>query len=493
MKETDKLKNKALSALIYSFSGFITNSGIQFLLSIILARLLFPEDYGLLGMIMFFISISQLFVDSGMTTALIREKTPKQEDYSTVFYYNLTLSVVMYVIVFISANAISQFFSEPALVLIIRITGINLIISSFGLIQRTILIRNLDFGTQTRVDVIAAVLSGIIAVYMAYQGFGVWSLVIQLLSRQLIISAMFILHNRWIPLPAFNIESFKRLFGFGWKMLATGILATAYQNIYNVIIGKDYLTSQLGYYTKSLQTRDFAANSITTTLEKVTYPVFIQLQEDPQRFKSSFKKIIKISSFLTFPMMIGLAAVAHPLVKLLFGEPWLPMVPCFQILCIAGMTLPHRAINLNVLKVVGRSDLFLRIDIIKIIIGLVTICLVIVLDLGFYALLWTTFLNAKIAFITNTYYSKRYISYSTKEQTVDMLPTIAISIIMGLTVYIIGIILPFNTTINLLIQITFGIAIYVLLCKLSKNEELDEVYQLIKALILKLLHQKSAE
>lgn len=492
MNEADSLKNKTVSALFYSFGGFVANSGIQFVLGIILARLLLPEDYGLLGMVMVFIAISQIFIDSGMTTALIREKEVSEEDYSTVFYYNLMLAIVMYALLFISANAISLFFREPLLVVIIRVVGLNLIIISIGLIQRTIMVRKLDFKTQTKIGVIASVLSGALAIYLAYHGYGVWALVIKLLSMQIITSFLFIAHNKWIPLLTFNLNSFKRLFGFGWKMLITGLLATLYQNVYNLIIGRYYSSTQLGYYTKSIQFRNLAANSITNSVTKVSYPVLSSLQDDKNSLRSGFKKIIKNSSFLTFPIMIGLAAVASPLIQVLLGDNWMPMVPYFQILCLAGMTLPHRSLNLNILLVKGRSDLFLGLDILKIIIGLSMIAIVIVFDYGIYGLLWTTFIMAKIAFFVNSHFSGKLISYSTKEQIKDMMPTLIISIIMGVIVYFSASILPLNNILKLVAQILIGVIIYILISKLSKIEELDTVYQLTKIVFQKLRKRKVA-
>ncbi|WP_214079178.1 lipopolysaccharide biosynthesis protein [Mesotoga sp.] len=482
MKENENLKARAISAMFYSFGGFVVGSGIQFVITVILARLLLPEDYGLLGMIVIFTSISQMFIDSGMTAALIREKNPSEEDFSTVFYYNLGLAILLYFVLFISANVISGFFDEPQLVGIIRVVGINLIIGSFGLIQRTILVRKLDFKSQTKIEVLAGLIAGIIAILMAFLGFGVWSLVVQLLSKQLIISTLFILNNKWKPLLVFNFSSFKRLFGFGWKMLVTGLLATLYNNVYNIIIGRVYSSSQLGYYTKSIQLRDLAAHSITTSVEKVSYPLLSQLQNERNSFKNGFMKIIKLSSFLTFPLMIGLTVAANPLIYVIFGEKWIPMVPYFQILCLAGLTFPHRAINLNILKVVGRSDLFLRLDILKIVVGLLSIGFVIVMNLGIYGLLWSSFFHAQFAFFVNSMFSKRYISYSTKNQLVDMTPSLIASILMGIAMYLTNKLLPFNAYTNLLLQIPIGFAVYVYVCKMFRIKELETMIQLIRSL-----------
>lgn len=486
MKERDSLKDKTVSALIYSFGGFIANNGIRFVLGIILARLLLPQDYGLLGMIMVFIAISQIFIDGGMTTALIREKEVSNEDYSTVFYYNLLLAIVMYALLFISANAISLFFREPLLVVIIRVAGLNLIIGSFGLIQRTMLVRKLDFKTQTKIEVIASVSSGALAIYLAYHGYGVWALVIQLLFMQIITLFLFIVHNKWIPLLTFNSDSFKRLFGFGWKMLVNGLLAATCRNIYNVIIGRMYSTTQLGYYTKSFRLSELAVLSIVTSITKVSYPVLSKLRDDNESFKAGFKKIIKNASFLTFPIMIGLAAVAGPLIQVIFGDNWVPMGPYFQILCLAQMLTPHYTLNLNILLVKGRSDLFLRINIIIMCIGLICIGIVLALNLGIYGLLWMMCITAPIFLFIASYYSKEFILYSTKEQIRDMMPAVTISIIMGIVVYISALMLPFHNAAKLPVQMLIGVITYISISKLARIEELDTVYQLTKTILQKL-------
>lgn len=490
MNQTDSLKNKTVSALFYSFGGFIANSGIQFIILIFLARLLSPADFGILGMVIIFIAISQIFIDSGMTQALIREKQVTQEDYSTVFYYNLLIAIIMYVLLFLSANAISNYFREPILIAIVRVIGLGMIISSLGLIQKTMLIRKIDFKTQTKIEVISSTASGIIAIIFAYIGFGVWSLVIRSLTQQLISLFMLIAWNKWVPSLTFNRNSFNRLFGFGWKMLLTALLATSYNYIYNVIIGRTYSATQLGYYTKSLQLRDIANDSITTSVTKVSYPVLSSLQDDKNRLELGFRKIIKNSSFLTFPIMIGLVAVASPLVQLLFGDKWMPMVPYLQILCLAGITFPHRAINLNVLLVKGRSDLFLKLDVLTIIIGLALIGLVIHFDYGIYGLLWISFINCKIAFVIHSYYSKKYISYSTKEQIKDSMPSLIISVLMGIIVYFSGTILPHNNLIKLVGQISIGIVVYLSFSKLAKVEELDTMYELAGNVLKKIRDRK---
>lgn len=477
--EKQGLQEKTIKSLIYSFSGFFAKTGIAFVFGVMLARLLLPKDYGIIGMIAIFMAISQIFIDGGMSSALIREKTSSQEDYSTVFYYNIIISLFAYVLLFLSARTISSFFREPLLVPIVRIIGLNLIIGSLGLVQRTLLVKNLNFKTEAKIEIMSSILSGLIAIFLAYSGYGVWSLVFSALSRQLFALVLLITHNRWIPSFLFSKDSFQRLFGFGWKMLLTGFLATIYNNLYNILIGRIFSANVLGYYTKSLQLQKLAAESITVSVSKVSYPILSQLQDDPFRFKAGFKKIIRHSSFLTFPLMIGLAAAARPLIHILFGDNWIAMTPYFQILCLSGMTLPHRSINLNILQVTGRSDLFLKLDVLSIAIGLSFIGAIVFLNLSIYVLLWTTFLMAQITLVVYSFFSKHFIDYSTKEQVRDMLPSLCASLLMGGIVYSIDIFSPFHSFIKIFLQVNVGIAIYIVLCKAMNIKELESTYDII--------------
>jgi len=489
MINKNDLKRKSISAMFYSFGGILANNGIQFIVGIVLARLLLPKDYGLLGMIMVFLAISDMFIDGGMTTALIREKEVSNEDYSTVFYYNLILAIFMYVVLFLTATSISQFFKEPILTIIIRVISLKLIIASFGLIQRVMLTKQLNFKTQTGVDMTAAIISGLIGIYFAYHKYGIWALVIQQITGQVITSTLLMIHNRWFPLLIFSWKSFKKFFGFGWKMLLTGLLATLYHNIYNLIIGKAYLATELGYYTKAKTFSDLPAVSITNAASKVVYPLLSNVQDDKDVFKAGFKKIIKNLNFIIFPIMLGLAVVAEPFIQILFGHNWLPMVPYFQILCLSGATLPHRSINLNILQIKGRSDLFLAIDFLNIIIGLASIGIVVVLELGIYGLLWSLFFDNLIAVYTNSFFSKRFISYSTMEQLKDMIPAVISAIIMGAIVYIVGKLLPFGSLLTLLTQVFTGIVVYIGASKLFRIQELDTILQLFKMGIKKVKSQ----
>jgi len=485
MQEQNSLKNKTITSMFWSFSDIIAKQGIQFVIQIFLARLLLPKYFGIIGMITVFIAISNSVIDSGFGNALIREKKVSQEDYSTVFYFNLATAVVMYIVLFFSADTISSFFNEPQLVAILRVLALVLIINSFGLIQRTMLVKKIDFKTQTRISVISSITSGIIGITFAYLGYGVWSLVIRILSMQFMLSLLLCLSNKWIPSLVFKINSFKRLFGFGWKLMVSGLIDTLYKNIYYVIIGKLFSAVELGYYTNAQKLRDITSQSITTSVQKVSYPVLSSIQGEDERLRLGYKKIIKNSVFITFPIMIGLAVIANPFINLLFGTNWVASIPYFQVLCFAGMLFPLHAINLNILKVKGRSDLFLGLEVIKKVVGVTSIGIVLFLKLGIMGLLWTAVLNSYVAYFINSYFSAELLSYSTREQIKDISPIFIVSIVMGTLVYFSGMMLPDNYFIKLLAQIFIGVVTYIGISRIAKIEELKTVYDLIGSVFKK--------
>lgn len=483
MRDMSTLKTKTITGLFWTFSDLIMNQGIQFVIQIILARLLLPQDFGLIGMITVVIAISTSIIDSGFANALIREKNVTQKEYSTVFYFNLITSFALYIILFMSAPAISSFFAEERLIKILRILALTLIVNSFGLVQRTMLTKKIDFKTQTKISVTASVFSGIVSVIMAFIGFGVWSLVIRTLLMSLMQSILLCIYNKWLPSLEFDVNSFKKFFKFGWKLLVSGLINTLYNNLYYLIIGKGFSALELGYYTNASKLKDTATQSITSAIQKVSYPVLSKINSNDTKLKASYKKILKNAAFIIFPVIIGLASVANPLIKSLFGEKWIPSIIYFEILCFEGMLYPIHAINLNVLQVKGRSDLFLKLEIIKKAISLIVIAIVLILRLGIIYLLWGAVLNSYIAYFINTYYTKDLINYPIKEQLKDIIPSFIISGVMGLMVYWSGVILQLHNIIILIIQVIMGIVVYILLNKIIKSEELATITNLLKNLL----------
>lgn len=493
MEKQNSLKKKTISGLLWSFGDLVGNQGGQFIIQIVLARMLLPEDFGLIGMILIFVAISNSITDSGFTQALIREQKVTQTDYSTVFYFNIVVSMFIYSSLYLTAPAISSFYDQPQLTMLVRVLSLGVIANSFAIIPRAMFTKEVNFKIQAKVNLTASVVSGVIAIGAALAGLGVWSLVIRQLAMNTVQSLFLSLSRKWLPSLVFSWTSFKRLFGFGWKLLISGLIDTIYTHIFFLIIGKQYSAKSLGFYTNASKFSDVAAQTLTATLQRVTYPVLSSLQDDEDRIKQTFRKIIKLSGFLIFPVMAGIAAIADPLIRLVLGEQWAGMVVYFQLLCIAGMLYPIHALNLNILQVRGRSDLYLYLEIFKSVILSLLIFLAIWFKLGIIGLVGVIVLDSYVALYFNTYFSAREISYSIKDQVKDLLPMYLISLVMGAAVYIGGELLFEGNLLKLLFQISSGIIFYTFISKILKIKELDIVIDLLKPILKKISFGKSSD
>lgn len=480
---SESLKHKAVHGAKWSFIDNIANSGVSFLVGLILARLLTPAEYGIMAMIAVFIAVSNSIVDSGFSNALIRKVRIERVDYNTVFIFNLIVSIALYILLFVSAPAISLFFKELVLIDILRVIGLILIINALGIIPRTILVKSINFKTQTKVSIISSISSGLIGVGMAMTGWGVWSLVWQQLSRQIFNSLFLWIFCKWIPAWQFSIKSFKEMFGFGYKLLLSGLLDTLYKNVYYVIIGRFYSSAQLGQYTRAEQFNMIFSSNLTSIVQRVSYPVLSSIQEEPERLREAYRQIIKTTMLVSFACMLGLASVAKPLIIILIGEKWLPAVSFLQIICFSGMLYPLHAINLNILQVKGRSDLFLKLEIIKKIIAIGPI--VIGVFYGIEFMLWGSVLTSFIAYFLNSHYSADLICYSTIEQIKDIFPAFAVSFIIAAIMWLFSL-LDISVYIQLPIQILVGVILAFTVYEILKLPEYLEV----KRLGLSAFHKK---
>ncbi len=453
---------------MWSFIDSFTQKGITFIIGIILARLLLPSEFGLIGMISIFIAISASFINSGFGAALIRKKECTDKDYSTVFYYNLAVGILFYWVMFFSAPAISRFFNEPQLIGLVQVMGVVLIIDSFTIIQSTILTKRIDFKLQTKISVIASIVSGAVGILLAFRGFGVWSLVFRQISQRAINSFFLWLWNRWRPLLVFSKTSFTELFSFGYKLLISGLIDTLYRNIYLLIIGKYFSAQALGFYTRADQFKKLPAENIMQIVGRVSYPVLAQMQEDKVALKRNYKKIIKGTMLITFVLMMGMAAVAEPMIITLIGEPWRPSIVYLQLLCFVGMMYPLHALNLNMLNVQGRSDLFLKLEIIKKILAVPVIIIGVLF--GIKAMIMGMIVNTQIAYFLNSYWSGRFIDYPMLEQIRDIMPSFILAISMASIVAVIGYFLPFGYPATLMIQVVSGAALVFAIAEITRLE-----------------------
>lgn len=353
------------NGVIWSAIERFSVQGIQFLLSIVIARLITPEEYGLLAMLAIFMAVAQTFVDSGFGNALIQKKDRNSTDYSTVFYFSVATAIVLYGGLYLAAPLISDFYHQPQLTLITRWFGLNLILMSLSLVQRTKLSIELDFKTQTKISLVAVIVSGAVGIIMAYKGFGVWALVVQGLVNNLISSLLFWFASRWQPMLVFSTESFRRLFSFGSKLLMSGLLHTIYLNFYSLVIGRVYNAQDVGYYNRAYSISQYPSVNIVTVMCRAIYPVQCEHQNDDKWLEESFTRYLRMGCYIIFPMMTLLAIISRPLVSIVLTDKWLPAADLISILCLAYMWYPVMVFNNQILNVKGRSDLFLRAEIIK--------------------------------------------------------------------------------------------------------------------------------
>lgn len=472
---TESLKNKTVKGVGWSFIDNLSSSGVTFLVGLVLARLLTPSEYGIMAIITIFIAVSNSIVDSGFSNALIRKVDARRVDYNTVFFFNLVVSAVLYVVLFLASPAISVFFKEPLLIEVMRVIGWVLVINALAIIPRTLFVKEVNFKTQTKVSLIASISSGVVGIGMALVGMGVWSLVGQQLSRQLLNTLFLWIYCKWRPVWEFSVQSFKELFGFGSKLLLSGLLDTVFKEIYSLVIGRCYTSAQLGQYTRAGQFNQIFSSNLTSVVQRVSYPVLSSIQNEPERLKEAYRKVIKSTMLISFACMLGLAAVAKPLIVLLIGEKWLPAVGFLQIICFSGMLYPLHAINLNILQVKGRSDLFLRLEIIKKIIAVGPLALGVLFSIEY--MLWGSVCTSLIAYFLNSYYSADLINYPTKEQIKDILPTFLVSFVTAAAMWSLTL-LSLSNWLLLPLQCSLGIALAVLIYECLHLPEYVEVKQL---------------
>lgn len=448
------LKQKTISGLFWSFTDSFASQGVQFIVGIILARILSPREFGLIGMLAIFIAVSQSVIDSGFSQALIRKNDCTNTDYSTVFFFNFATGLSLYVILILSAPYISSFFNEPQLKSIIQVLGSVLIINSLTIIQRTILTKHINFKLQARISIVSSVGSGIIGITLAIFNFGVWSLVALEISRQVLNSMFLWMWNHWKPNFLFSKKSFLELFGFGSKLLLSGLIDTIYRNVYYLIIGKYFSAAELGYFTRAIQFRNLPSQDLTNVIQRVTYPVLSSIKDDIPRLKGNYQKLLRSTMFISFILMLGMASVAKPMILTLVGGKWLPSVIYLQMLCFVGMFYPLSALNLNMLKVQGRSDLFLKLEIIKKTLSIPTIVIGIIW--GIKIMIAGMIFNSIISYFLNSYWSGRLIGYSVKQQVIDILPSFILALSVCSLIFSLGIFIQLHHFLVLIIQITAG-------------------------------------
>ena len=478
------LKDKTVKGVGWSAADAFLGQGMTFIIGMVLARILSPEEYGLIGIVTIFTTIMYGFVDSGFSNALIRKQDVSDEDYCTLFYFNLFVSLIMFALLYIGAPAIAYFFDRPQLVSLTRVMGLLLVFQALTIVQYTILSRKIDFKTKTKASIISAVSSGIIGIGMALSGFGVWSLVAQLLSRQLVYSIGLWIFNKWWPKFKLDIHSFRYMWGFGWKLMLSGFLDRVWNQLYQAVVGKYYSPATLGQYTRAKEYANLFSSNFTSIIQRVSYPVLSQVQDDKKRMIGAYRKVIKTTMFVTAIVMISMGAVSEPLLYCLIGPQWYEAAVYLPLICISMSLYPLHAINLNMLQVQGRTDIFLYLEIIKKIIAVFPLCLGIFVSI--YWMLIGSIITGIIAFFLNSFYTGKSLGYTSWHQLRDVAPSYGIAIIIALSVYFFKY-LSVSNWIILPLQIVVGVIVGYVVCEKTQLEEYMEVKGILLQNVSKLV------
>lgn len=474
------LKKQTFSGLFWTFIDTFFLSGVSFVAMIYIAKLLGPAEFGLIGMITIFISIGTSLVDSGLSSSIIRTKEADERDYNTVFYLNIGASVIVYIIFYFVAPYIAQFFRQEVLIDIIRVYCISFIISALSAIQLARLNREMEFKKIMKFNIPGTLIGVVVGVVLSIKGFGVWSIVWMQIVKQLIKSIILWSNSPWKPRFYFSKEKMMYHYEFGYKLMLSGLLNTIFSNIYNVVIGRFYSVQSLGFYERSRALTNYPVSTFSGIINRVMFPIMANIKDDFIRVSSVYKNLLQLAFFVSAPMMLGAAAIASPVFDLVLGEKWMPAVPYFQILCLSSMFLPIHAFNLNILKVFGRSDLFLKLEIYKKVV--IAISILVSFPFGILGLIWSTVFSSFIALLINTYYSQDLIDYKTRKQLLDMLPTFFIALFISLIMfYLVHSLSNYSKYIQIAIPSIIGILGYITLNLLFKRPSMKFAIQLIQS------------
>lgn len=462
-----QIKTKVIVSLFWKLMERVGTQGIQFMVQIVLARLLLPEEYGTIAIITIFISFANVFVQYGFNTALIQKKEADETDFSSVFYLSLFVAGVFYLVLFFAAPFIAGFYENQALISLLRVLAITLFIGGLNSIQNAVIARKMEFRKLFFSSLGAMLVSGLVGIVMAYNGYGSWALVAQQLSNQMMIAIILWFTVKWRPLLLFSLERLKELFSFGWKLLVSALINMLYMDSQSLIIAKIYSPTMLGYFNRGQQFPALIVSNINGSIQSVMLPALSLHQENVLRVKEMVRRAIITSSFLIFPMMVGLAVIAEPLVRILLTDKWLPCVPFLQISCATYALYPIHTANLQAINALGRSDIFLKLEVVKNVVGLMI--LGISLFYGIYAIAVGMFISSVTASFINAYPNKKLLNYSYFQQLKDIFPSLFLALIMGGLTYCISW-FSLNPGLTLILQISAGLILYFGMAKVLNLE-----------------------
>lgn len=473
-----ELKQKAVLGMLWRFGERISAQAISFIVSIILARILLPEEYGIIAIVNIFIAIANVLVTSGLGATLIQKKDADELDFSTIFYSGIALAFIMYLGLYFIAPWIADIYSNSDLTLVLRVMGLRLPVAAINSVQQAYVARKMIFKKFFFSTLIGTILSAVVGIIMALQGFGVWALVAQYLTNTCVDTLVLFFTINWKPKLQFSFVRFQSLFSFGWKVIATGLLGEFFNQLKGMLIGAKYTSTDLAYYNRGESIPNLITNNISSTIESVMFPTIAQIQDDKLLVKQAIRRMMKLSSFVLMPILFGLAAVAKPLVKILLTDKWLFCVPYLQIVCIQQCFSVLNTANLQAFKAVGRGDVLLRLEFIKKPVYL--ICILFALPFGPLAIAIANLIYGIIALGINSYPSKKILNYSTKEQIQDIIPYLLLAISMGILVLWVGNLSINNSYIILFIQIITGIILYLIGARLFLFSDFQYLFSYLK-------------
>lgn len=474
----DSLKEKTVNGVLWSAVDRFSSQGIQFIFGILIARVLLPEDYGAVVALGIFLSVAQAFIDSGFGNALIRKNDRTEDDFSTVFYFNVAVSTFFCLLLFLGAPLIASFFKTPLLVQVTRVVSITLVINALGTVQGTKLTIDLDFRKKAVISIVTITFMGVVGLWMAHKGYGVWALVAQNVVGSSVRAALQWAMVRWIPRLRFSIKSFKEMFAFGSKLLGTSLIDVVWGNMYNLVIGKVFAPASLGLYNRAESFASFPSSNIYGLVQGVLYPSLCKIQDDKERLKSGYRQFIKLSSFVVFPMMIGLAAVADPFIHLILKDQWAGAIPVLQLLCFSLVWYPISAINITFPNILGRSDLYLKSVIWNKVIEVIV--LVATVPFGLMAMVVGRIITSIACTSYNTLRTKQLIDYGLYAQIKDVASIFVSSLLMGVCAYLTSRFVPGGHAVRLCVGIGAGVAVYFVASQIVMREQYDTVLGIVK-------------
>lgn len=473
------LTHKTTIGVLWNFAEQLGRRGISVVITLLLARFLAPEDFGLIAMMAVFLTVGSSLMDSGFAQALIRMQNAKQVDFNTAFYANLVLGALAYALLFMAAPYIATFYDEPRLINLVRVASVGVVISSFNVVQSAILSRALNFKVQLEAALPAGLISGGVAVGLAYSDYGVWALVVQMLLGSLV-TAIILWHRQgWRPSMSFCSHSLRQMYGFGYRLFLSGLLDTVFTNLYLIVIAKLFSASIAGYYFFAVKIKEVLISQLVSSIQKVTYPALASVQDDDARLKSGYRKVIAVTTFMLFPAMTLTAALAEPIFEVLLPERWASAAVYLQLMCLAALLTPLHSINLNILKVKGRSDLFLYLEIVK---KLVAVgILFVAYRHGVIGILMGQIVSSVLAYLPNSYFSRKLIGYPPREQMADFMPGLLLALAIGGATYAVVQIELLSALGELLILAGVSVSLYILGAHILRLE----AYGLARELLIK--------